>query len=354
MVNPAIPPDPTNPYDPRNDPIQGRRYGGVPFAGLANVVLLIFILVNSVLAGAAAIVGGPVLVGLTKLVDWNRRLRFGEAWGASFLGFFAYFMISSLLSTTRGRVTPPDDFFSGAMLLHLVQEHGLPLLACTAVIMWRVKAPYRGFFGFFRALAASGVSLLIGAALPALLVFRLAHVSETPEGLADGLLGLSAVILVFALVGAIAASVPLWLGARLGPRLASPPGWGRIYLTAALLLAVWAVASVAFEFLFMALDPLYEQFQAYRAAADPAAYLATAGIQLQVPLTVFITEQLVAMGLAAGVVLSRLAPAFPGRGGWLRSLVTTGAAIVASWLMFAAAGVWLYGMGAFDDVAAYW
>jgi hypothetical protein len=84
---------PPNPYEP-GDP----RHSQATAGAVAHGVMALFIIINSIMAGVAAIVGGPLLFAFRKISRWDLSLSVWQCWKATFLGYFAYFAVATLLN----------------------------------------------------------------------------------------------------------------------------------------------------------------------------------------------------------------------------------------------------------------
>lgn len=337
----------------RDDP---RR--GIPGSVQAtNLVVILFILVNAVLAGVAAIIGGPVLFALAKMANWDTRLRLGKAWQTSFIAYFGSFAVYSLQSMGRpSGFGPPvtDNFFAPEMFAYALSVQGLPMLACAAIIVWRLREDFRGVFGFVRALLFSGISLGFSGLMLAMIAYRMMNFDESAEGFVEGMLGVSLVAIVFTLLGSVTAFVVVSLSAKLGPRPEKPHGFWKIYGTAVLVLLAWFVVAGLFEFIFMSAEAIWEWYLGYRDANDPGAYLETNGVELRTWIIAASIVHVMPLLIVGSILSTKLSPVFSGRAGWFRAVFTSFAAVVAAWIPVGMLIYWLYLIGEFDDMAMYW
>jgi len=337
----------------RNDP---RR--GVPGSVQAtNLVVILFILVNAFLAGVAAIIGGPVLYGLAKMANWDTRLRLGKAWQASFIAYFGSFAVYSFQSMGRpSGFGPPntDSYFSPEMIAYALSVQGLPMLACAAIIVWRLREDFRGVFGFLRALLFSWTSLGISGLMLAMIAYRMTNFEETGEGLVDGMLGVTFAAIVFTMLGSVAAFVVVWLSARFGPRPEKPHGFWKTYGTAVLVLLGWFVIAGLFEFIFVSAETIWEWYLGYRSANDPSVYMQANSAELHKWIIAAAVVHTVPLLIIGSILSTKLSPVFSGRAGWFRAVFTSFAAVAAAWIPVGLLIYWLYTIGEFDDMAMYW
>lgn len=345
-----------NPFEPRvpvdpSDPFAGLR--GAAQLG-TNAFMLVFILVNSAMAGVAAILGGPLLFAFTKFTDWDTNLRLGRAWGVAFMTYFGYFCISSLV-TMGGRIVPPpvDSLFAPEMLVHITMLHGPAVLVAAAILLWRLPA-YRSFFGFVRAVFFVCFSLLLSATMMYLTTTRIDSDGAPGIGYAEGFAMIGLITLVIVVPGSIFAALVIRLSAALGPRPDKPLRFLSVFWTSIVVLLSWIASVATLEFLFMTSEHMFAWYQAYHAADDPAQYLATNGFELRVAIIVAASILLVSILVAGSVLTSRLSAAFPGRLGWLRAVLTTGVAVAGALAPITALLLWAYSVGGFDDMDMYW
>jgi hypothetical protein len=341
--------DTRNPADP-SDPHRGMR-GAANFSG--SVVLLIFVLVNSILAGLAAILGGPLLLAFTKFVDWDTDLRLGKAWGTAFIVYAGYFSLSTLMGIDGNAPPATDNLLAPEMLIHIAFVQGPPILLASALLLWRLPS-YRNVIGFLRAATFVCVSLLISAAILYLVVERFTSPGVPGMSFADGLAMIGLIVVVVVVPGSIVAGPIIWFGARLGPATETPLRFRSVFWTAILVLLAWVASVIVFEVVFLTSEAMFSWYQGYSAAADPQQYALANGLELRVAIGIAAGIILISLLIAGSVLTARLAAAFPGRVGWLRALLTAGVAIVGAITPITALLAWAYAVGGFDDMAMYW
>lgn len=341
--------DSRNPADP-TDAHRGMR-GAANFSG--NVFLLLFVLVNSVLAGLAAILGGPMLLAFTKLVDWETDLRLGKAWSTSFIAYAGYFSLSTLMGIDGDAPPNTDSLLAPEMLIHIAFVQGPPVLLASGLLLWRLPS-YRSVVGFLRAIFFVCASLLISALMMYLTVERFTSPGVPGMSFVEGLAMIGIIILVIVIPGSIVAGPVIWLGTRLGPTTESPPRFQSVFWSAILVLLAWIASVVVLEGLFLTSESMFAWYQGYAAASDPQQYAAANGLELRISVGVAAGILVISLLIASSVLASRLAAAFPGRLGWLRAVLTTSIAIVGALAPIAALLVWVYAVGGFDDMAMYW
>jgi hypothetical protein len=347
--DPRNPIESTNPIDP-HDPFARMR----ATANLsANVVMILFVLVNSVLAGLAAILGGPLLLAFTKLVDWDTDLRLLKAWSVTFMAYFGYFCISTLITMDDSSPPATDSLFAPEMLLHIAMLQGPPVLLASAIMLWRLPA-YRSVFGFIRAAFFISVSLMLSAAMMYLVLERVTTDGAPGIGYTEGLAMVGLIALVIIVPGSLIAALVIRAGAALGPRQDTPLRFRSILWTAIVILLTWVASVAAFEFLFMTAESMFSWYNAWEPAADRTAYMQAHGSELQLMIGVALGILVIALLIAASVLTSRLAAAFPGRLGWVRAIFTTGTAVAGALAPITALLAWTYLVGGFDDMSQYW
>jgi hypothetical protein len=347
------------PYDPARERIQW-YYGGLPIPGPGGIILLAIlylILLLSVVAAISAAIAGPILRVIGKLYEWDNPPGWGYAFTAAFMGFFAFFLVAVFQVEAGGR----DMYHTTALPLtpewfdFVLNVYTLPLLACGAVMWWRMQGEYAvfaGVFGFVRAVLVGALCFWISSQIIAASAGRVVEgANETQEGFIAGLLGLSMLGAFVAVVGGVFATLPLFAGARLLARGSAPrPGLGRIFVTAVLVVLTWLGASMALELCFNALDKPYFYFKDPSVAASlnvsPFLYLLPFGLG-------FLLCQLTAVGLSGALVASRLKPRFEGRGGWLRASFIAFFAIAAAVVPFTLLIIAMIASGEFKEIFQY-
>lgn len=347
------------PWDPARERVQW-WYGGLPIPGGGGILMLAivyFILLLSVVAAISAAIAAPVLRTVGKLYEWDNPPGWGYAFTAAFLGFFAFFLVAVLQVEAGGR----DMYHTTALPLtaewfdFVLNVYTLPILACAAVMWWRMHdefAVFAGVFGFVRAILVSLLCLWISTQMIAASAGRVVEgVNETQEGFIAGLLGLSMLGTFVAVVGGMFATLPLLAGARwLAHGSAPRAGLGRIFVTAVLVVLTWLAASMALELCFNALDKPFFYFKdpavAQSINISPWLYL--------LPSTVgFALCQLTAVGLAGGVIAWRLKPRFEGRAGWIRASIVALVSIAAAVVPFALLISAMIASGEFKELFQY-
>lgn len=341
--------DPANPADP-SDPYRGMR-GAANISG--NLFAIVYVLVNSVLAALAAILGGPLLLAFTKFFDWDTDLGLGKAWATSFIAYAGFFGLSTLMGIDGSAPPPTENLLAPEMLIHIAVVQGPPVILASALLMWRLPS-YRSVIGFVRAAFFVCASLLISATVLYLTVERFTSSGVPGMSVEDGLAMIALIMAAVVIPGSIVASVVIWIGARMGPRPEAPVRFRSIYWTSVLVLLAWIASVIAFEFLFLTSESMFAWYKAYTAAADPAQYARANGLELRVAIGVAIGILVLALLIAGSVLTSRVATAFPGRLGWLRALMTTTVAVVGALAPITILLLWAYAVGGFDDMDMYW
>jgi hypothetical protein len=341
--------DPNNPADP-SDPYRGMR-GAANLSG--NVFAIIYVLVNSVLAALAAILGGPLLLAFTKFFDWNTDLSLAKAWGTSFIAYAGFFCLSTLMGIDGEAPPTTDNLLAPEMLIHIAIVQGPPVLLASALLLWRLPS-YRSIFGFVRAAFFVCASLLISATVLYLTVERFTSSGVPGMSVGDGLAMIGLITAVVVLPGSIVASLVIWISTRLGPRPEQPLRFRSIYWAGVLVLLAWLASVIAFEFLLLTSESMFAWYKAYTAAADPAEYAQANGLELRVAIGVAVGILVISLLIAGSVLTSRLSASFPGRLGWLRALLTTSVAVVGALAPITALLLWAYAVGGFDDMDMYW
>jgi hypothetical protein len=339
----ALPYEPGGPFDPLNQRLplfpteeEKNRGGGLPAPGGGGIVLLAIlylILLLSTVAAISALVAAPVLKFFGKLLDWDDAPSWGFAFTAAFFGFFAYFLVALLQTMAGGRemYDPVAPALTLPWIIHNVTVKTLPILACAAVIWWRMARHFRvfeGIGGFLRSVAVSVLCLWISTAMIDASARRVANAHESGQTTLEAMLGLSFLAVVFGVLGGLVSVVPLWIGMRIAaPRGAVKPGLIRSYFTAVMVLLTWLLGSLLLEFCFNMLDPVYFYFK------DPAVaqQASLTAFEYLLPFALgFVCLQLAAVGFAGGVITKLLAPLFPGRAGWMRASMLALSGIAAA------------------------
>lgn len=349
----------TPPWDPTRERVQW-YYGGLPIPGGGGILMLAIvylILLLSVVAAISAAIAGPVLRVVGKLYEWDNPPGWGYAFTAAFFGFFAFFLVAILQVEAGGR----DMYHTNAPPLtaewfeFVLNVYSLPLLACAAVMWWRMHAEFAvfaGVFGFLRAVLVSALCLWVSTQMIAASAGRVVEgANETQEGFIAGLLGLSMLAGFVAVVGGLFATIPLFVGARLLARGGAPSaGLGRIFVTAVLVVLTWLGVSMALEFCFNALDKAYFYFKdpAIAASSNVSPFL-----YLLPPAMGFALCQLTAVGLAGAVLARRLKPRFEGRSGWIRASIIAFFAIAAAVVPFVLLIIAMIASGEFKEIFQY-
>lgn len=337
MYDPYAPPDPNNPYDPRNEPGHpenpnwptggGSGGGGLPAPGGGGIVLLAilyFIMILSTAAVISATIAAPVLVFLGKWFDWENPPPWSWAFTAAFFGFFAYFLVAISMigvGSNKDLYDLPANLWTIPNLLHQLAIQTPPLLACGSVIWWRLGKEFRafeGFRGWLRSVGAAILCLVISTTMIAATARRVADINPASVGDLEGLLGLGLISVIFAGFGALLGMIPIAIGVKTRRSTEAPAriGFWRIYFATALGLIVWFNASLWLEYCFNMLDPIYFFFDDEAVAAEILSSHSQLGYILPFALGSLCT-QLAAFGFAGGAIAARLRPAFSGRAGWL-------------------------------------
>lgn len=368
--NPDAPPDPYNPYDPRNDPYHpenpnpfgGGGPGGGPGGGAGGgggiviLAILYLIMILSTAAVISATIAAPVLVTIGKLLDWDDPPPWSWAFSAAFLGFFAYFLVAVLLISGTGNkdlYDVPANLWTIPNLLQMIEIQSLPLLACGSVIWWRLKEHFRGFAGFpgwLRSLGAAALCLWISTAMIAATGRRVADANESSQSMIEGMMGLGLVSSIFSIGGALVAMIPLAIVVKASKSGAGAKiGFWKTYFAAFLVLLVWFNGSLLLEFLFNTLDPVYFFFKEEEVRAEVLKTQSKFGYLLPYYLG-FLCTQLVVFGWAGHVVAARLRPVFEGRSGWMLASFLSFMSIVAAITPFAVLLTALYFSGAAPEL----
>jgi hypothetical protein len=341
--------DSSNPADP-TDPHRGMR-GAANISG--NIFVIVFVLVNSVLAGLAAILGGPLLLAFTKFVDWDTDLRLGKAWSTAFIAYAGYFCVSTLMGIDGDAPPTTDSMLAPEMLIHIAFVQGPPVLLAAALLVWRLPA-YRSVIGFLRAVFFVCASLLISAMMMYFAVERFTSPGVPGMDFGEGLAMIGVIMLAIVVPGSIVASLVVWLSTRLGPRPETPLRFGSIYWTATLMLLAWVASVVVFESVFLTSEAMFSWYKAYSVAPDPQQYALVNGVELRVAMRIAAGILVMSLLIAGSVLNSRLASIFQGRIGWLRAVLTTGVAVVGALAPITVLLLWAYAVGGFDDMDMYW
>ena len=362
----ALPYDPRNPFDPLNRPPplfpeedERTPSGGLPAPGGGGIVLLAilyFILLLSTVAAVSAIVAAPVLKSFGKLLDWDNAPSWGFAFSAAFFGFFAYFLVAVTQTTVGGRdmYDPVASALTPAWMIHNLTVKTLPILACAAVIWWRLGRRFRAFAGIaggLRSVAVSVLCLWISTAMIDASARRVANAHESGQSTLEAMLGLSILGVFFGVLGGFVTLVPLWIGMRIAAsRHAVKPGLIRTYFTAVLVLLTWLAGTLLLEFCFNTLDPVYFYLKdsgvARQASLTPFEYLLPFALG-------FVCLQIAAVGFAGGVVAKLLAPLFQGRAGWIRASMLAFTGIAAAVAPCAALIAAMAASGQFKELFQY-
>ncbi|MEO7993442.1 MAG: hypothetical protein ABI743_03510 [bacterium] len=193
LYDPTLPPDPFNQWDPRNQPPEtggglGATAAGAGGGAIGLVVLLAVVVVAMVvalvsgIAGAAALVGVPILIGITKLFRPGKMLGIGATFVTLFYGFLAFIVARLILGALH--LIPVEDMdpsLSPTFIIHFIRVQTLPLIACAWIIAKRIGDPYEGFSGFLKALIASLITFLLSFMVVCAIAYLIEGIHPKPK-----------------------------------------------------------------------------------------------------------------------------------------------------------------------------
>lgn len=334
--------------DRAHDDVQGGLIVGMPMIlGLVVIAAIFYFIAGVVVAAFFGLLAAPVIQVLTKLLRWSHPAPFTEAFGAAFYGIIV-FAVLTVGTVWALAVSAETGWFSWVPIAQdqlvpaasgdLTREHvillgraglvvGLPgILACAAVLAWRIGEPYSGVVGYLKAAAVSAAAvvsaglasywLALGAAD---FVGRIANDEVALPSFATAMVTAIAIFL-YSVLGALVAGLLLVLATR-AFSWSSPTPYGKAYRTAffgtVVYLAVIAVAVWIIQPSRVVLDYLL----GIAASDAPIEYLSTNVAELLPFVRQMAWAQVPAILLGALVLASRIGAPYQGTLGYLKACV---------------------------------
>ena len=284
--------------DKATNDIQGAMIvNGPGILVLALLLTLVYIAMGLIGAALVALIAGPVIMVMTKILDWRNAPSFRTSFVAAFFGIIAFFVLllatAFLLDAAGGYWARESRLFgtqgipavlSGSrdtLVFHIpfLLALALPgILGCAAVLCWRIDDTYSGVAGYVKAIFVSIVALGVSFALVALIVERFsavrqylnAHAAAAPS--METTLFVALGIFVFTVPAALFAGLVLYVVTRLlGARAGESYGtaYGVAFLGS---LAYLSVTAIAF-FLFPPPETVLQYLIGAVTSDTPFAYL---------------------------------------------------------------------------------
>jgi hypothetical protein len=340
--------------DPLSDPMLShaqreeilKRGGGNAAGSFAMLAVVVALFAFYVIAAVSAIVGGVVILGLTRLFRRSKALSFQDAYLASFAGFIAYGAVSvgmGFLVGDGGGSSAAPSFADDLSQIAAMQT--LPVLACAFMIGRQIGDPYTGVFGFLRAVVAAAASVFISLiVVVSAFVFggraadSVMSMKVTAADVSDALVYIGLPLTVLSLIGGLLVAVLLRGAAQREP---GHPTFRTLYVTGVLALLAWSASTVVVEMAGGTIDPLVQWFT--NAWAPPRVVMVPSAppAPLAWLLVMFACAQAAAVAGAAAAIMYRMPRAFAGRLGWLNAYVL---ALISVAVVFAPLGALvLYG-----------
>ena len=332
---------------PDDRPIQVGLAAAGP--GIFALVIGIFLLMGGVIAAVSSITAAAILVPLTRLLSPRNAPSYGEAYGASFSGIFAYlavtFGISMLLDSYQhdtGHRWPVSQMLvaSGPFITwasHHPREafalwpeflftHGPGILLCAVVLSRTLGDPYNGFAGYLKACVVSFITILVSFTVTMWAsIIAFAQISTVnPVVLKDELPGIVIASLIYIVAGSpMAAWIILTLTNRFAPQQTDNT-FKNAWATAILALAAFAAISILVEFFLRTADPMANWIDALASSKAPLLYLqhhlvAAFGF----PLVTLIITQIPGLLVCASIIASRMGNIYYRRYGYPRVLLVS-------------------------------
>jgi len=317
-----------------------------PVLGMMLLATLAVIAVFYVVAAVSAIIGGVIILYLTRLFG-RPDITYEDAYLAAFTGFCAYLGVSLLMTFLVGQQRePPPDAALSDVVATIAAVQTVPVIACAAMIMRQLGAPYTGVLGFVRALAAAAISLFISLVVcGAAFIYagegyaQLAAAKVRGADIYDALTYIALPLIVLSTIGGLFTALLLRGPARREPKT---PTFGRIYATGALALLAYSLSIVLVEAAGGTIDPLfawlYNEWVPWKPGMMPREPLPP----LAVLLAYAAAAQLAAIAGAAALIVYRMPIAFAGTR-WINAYVIALISVVVVYTPLLAVAV--YGMG---------
>jgi hypothetical protein len=227
--------------DKATNDIQGAMImNGPGILVLALLLTLVYVALGLIGAALVALIAGPVIMVMTRVFDWRNAPSFRTSFVAAFFGLVAFFVLllatAFLLKAAGGYWTHESRLFahhgipeilSGSrdpLIVHVPFLLALALpgvLACAAVLRWRIDEPYSGVGGYVKAIFVSIVALGVSLGFVAWLVgqfsvvreYFTAHAASAPS--METTLFVALGIVIFTIPGALFAGLTLYVVTRL-------------------------------------------------------------------------------------------------------------------------------------------
>jgi hypothetical protein len=337
-----------------NAGLDGAAAGAIGPA-VAMLAILYFVVVGAIAAAISALLGGWVVMLWAHAFDRRFRLSYGDAYQAAFASLFVYlavtFVMSMLLSSPGDRAGAEglrigmgliDLRFAASLAARpgklvatlpvLLFLHGPGLLAAAVVLGRLVGGPLGGIVRFPRALLAL-FSVVVGgiAGTYSLAIFLLIRADDAklfnPGVALPTFIGIGAAIVALAVVGGpIGAALLLPVTRRISR---APIGnWANAYVTTALALLAFGVASAASAFLFQGSDAFTDLLYHLARNRHRDVFYAMHRDEMFAAVPGLLMTQLPALMAAATVFAMRIRGVYLGAIGFLKAvLVATVVAI---------------------------
>lgn len=341
----------------------GPAAAGAAGPAVVMLVILYFVVIGAVAAALSALLGGYVVMLWVRAFDRRFRLGYGAAYQAAFASLFVYLAVTFVMSmflSSPGDRAGADGLRIGTGLIDLrfaatlasnpkALMAALPVLAflhlpgllAAAVVMGRqAGGPLGGVIRYPRALLATVSVVVIGiAGTYTLVLFLLIRTDDAklfnPGYALPTFLGIGTATLTLALVGGLLGAGVLLVLTRWLWR--APVGnYANAYVTAALALLAFGVASTASAFLFQGSDAFSDLFYRFARDRHGDAFYAAHRHEMVAAVPGLLLTQVPALIAAAWVLAARIRGVYAGVAGHLKAILVAACVAIPPYVLVGA------------------